>query len=72
MSLERTVRDILVHDIKWFIIIAGLVTLISYFVTQDESVLINGLLIIGLVVFVAIIRYRFWADTIMTHVRKWR
>jgi len=53
-------------------IIAGIVTLISYFITQNESVLINGLIIIELIVFGAIIRYRFWADTIMMHVEKWR
>ena len=60
MSLERTVWDILVHDIKVFIIISGIVTLIAYFVTQDESVLYGGLIFIGLIVFGSIARFRFW------------
>ena len=72
MSLERTFRDILVHDIKWFILIGGIVTVISYIVTQDEKYLIGGFVFILFVVFAAIAKYVFWADTIMTHVRKWR
>ena len=72
MSLERTARDILVHDIKIIITIIGILTLVKFFIDQDVTDLYYGVAIILLIVFGTIAYYRFWADTIMTRVRKWR
>ena len=72
MRLERTVRDILVHDLKVIITIIGVLTLVKFFIDRDVTDLVWGVVIILLIVFGAYVRYKFWADTIMTHVRKWR
>jgi len=72
MSVKGVIKDLLYLYVMVALIVVSILTLILYFTSYDESVLYGGLILIGLIVFAAIAKYRFWVDTIMTLVRKWR
>lgn len=72
MSVKGFIEDYMILSVMVSLIIGSIITLYYYFTTHDETSLYMGLVFIFLIVVGAIVRYRFWADTIMTLVRKWR
>lgn len=72
MSVRGVIRDLLYLGAMVSLIIVSFITLIVYFVTKDETFLIGGFVLIIIIVLGAIAKFRFWADTTMTLVRKWR
>lgn len=72
MSVRGFTKDLIYLYVMIGLIIVSILTLYYYFTTNDETTLYMGLALAGMIVFVAIAKYRYWADTVMTRVRKWR
>ena len=66
MSVKGFTKDLQYLYVMVALILVSIVTLYLYFTSYDESVLYSGLILIGLIVFVVIAKYRIWADTALT------
>ena len=72
MSLKGLVRDLLTLGLLIFIPVILVASFYFYFTTNDATYLYLGIVIAVILVLGAIARYRYFADFVLTLIKKWK
>ena len=72
MSLERAYKDYLILSLIVAIPLVLIGIFYRYFTTHDVRLLYLGIIVLVILLFGALARYRFFVDYVLTLLRKWR
>ena len=72
MSIKGLAKDLLTLGLLIFIPIILVASIYFYFTTNDATYLYLGMVIAVIMVLGAIARYRYFADYVLTLIRKWK
>jgi hypothetical protein len=72
LSLERAYKDYLILGLIIFIPALLIGIFYRYFTTHDVRLLYLGVIVLVIMLFGVLARYRFFVDYVLTLLRKWR